>query len=282
MNATENFGRSFRVKAIAVFAGVLLVLLYRFVSGTLFTGLAGFCCGLEYGNVFYHLFIKTGIPAFVLSSHSVSAFFDFCLFGLPVLFLLTRQRIFAVVFTAVAVTYFLLFNMVTAHFYHGFFAVVIISIPFWSKNEKRFNLLWEGLRYYLLYIFTSAALWKIFRGSVFYQEQLSNILKHQQLDLLLQQPQNYQAHCVQYLIAHPETSHVLLIANVALQLFFILGFFTKKFDSLLFVLAIIFCSANYFVMGITSSELLVLNLTLLNWEKIDSLFANKMLLQQGR
>lgn len=65
MNATENFGRSFRVKAIAVFAGVLLVLLYRFVSGTLFTGLAGFCCGLEYGNVFYHLFIKTGIPAFV-------------------------------------------------------------------------------------------------------------------------------------------------------------------------------------------------------------------------
>ncbi len=279
MSAIENFERSFRVKAIAVFFCVLFVLLYRFISGTLFTGLAGLCCGLEYGNVFYYLFIKTGIPALILSSHSLPLFFDFCLFGLPLLFLLTKRKVFAVLFTAVAVIYFLLFNIVTAHFYHGFFALVIISIPFWSKNETRFNLLWEGARYYLLYVFASAALWKIFRGSVFYQEQLSNILKHQQLDLLLQQPLSYQAHCVQYLIAHPETSHLVLIANVVLQLCFAVGFFTKKFDSLLFVLAIIFCVANYFVMGITSTELLVLNLTLLNWEKIEALLPNKMLLQ---
>ncbi len=146
----------------------------------------------------------------------------------------------------------------------------------------RFNLLWEGARYYLLYIFASAALWKIFRGSVFYQEQLSNILKHQQLDLLLQQSQSYQAHCVQYLIAHPEISHAVLIVNVVVQLCFAFGFFTKKFDSLLFILAIVFCAANYFVMGITSTELLVLNLTLLNWEKIEALLPNKMLFQQSR
>ncbi len=281
MSAVENFEKSFRAKAIAVFVCVLLVLLYRFISGTLFTGLYGFCCGLEYGNVFYHLFIKTGIPAFILSSHSLSLSFDLCLFVLPVFFLLTRKRMFAILFTAVAVIYFLLFNMVTAHFYHGFFTVIIISIPFWCKNETRFNLLWEGARYYLLYVFASAALWKIFRGSVFYTEQLSNILKHQQLDMFLQQPMSYQASCVQYLIAHPETSHVMLIMNVVVQLFFILGFFTKKFDSLLFVLAIVFCAANYFVMGITSTELLVLNLTLLNWKKIEALLPNKMLFQQS-
>ncbi|MCX6199937.1 MAG: hypothetical protein NTY88_12075 [Bacteroidetes bacterium] len=281
MSAIENFKSSFRVKASTVFACVLLMLLYRFMSGTLITGLAGFCCGLEYGNVFYHLFIKTGIPALILSSHSVSVFFDFCLFGLPVLLLLTQRNVFSVLFTAVAVIYFLLFNMVTAHFYHGFFAAIIISIPFWTKNERHFNLLWEGVRYYLLYVFASAALWKIFRGSVFYQEQLSNILKHQQLDMLLQQPLSYQASCVQYLIVHPEISHVVLIANVVVQLCFGVGFFTKKFDSLLFILACIFCAANYFVMGITSTELLVLNLTLLNWEKIEALLSNKMLLQQS-
>lgn len=281
MSAGEHFEKSFRVKAIAVFVCVLLVLLYRFISGTLFTGLNGFCCGLEYGNVFYHLFIKTGIPSLILSSYSLSVFFDLCLFGFPVLFLFTKRNVFAVLFTAVALIYFLLFNMVTAHFYHGFFAVIIISVPFWSKNEIRFNLLWEGARYYLLYVFASAALWKVFRGSVFYREQLSNILKHQQLDMLLQQPQSYQAHGVQYLIVHLETSHVVLIANVLVQLCFVIGFFTKKFDSLLFVLAIVFCVANYFVMGITSTELLVLNLTLLNWEKIERLLPYKMLFQQN-
>lgn len=281
MSATENFERSFSVKAIAVFAFVLSVLFYRFISETLFTGLVGFCCGLEYGNVIYHLFIKTGIPVLILSSHTISVLFDLCLFGLPVLFLFTQRNVFAVVFTSVAVIYFLVFNMVTAHFYHGFFAVIIISVPFWSKNEIRFKLLWEGARYYLLYVFASAALWKILRGSVFYQQQLSNILKHQQLDLLLQQPQSYLAHWVQYLITHPEITHLVLVANVVVQLCFLVGFFTKKFDSLLFVLSIIFCAANYFVMGITSTELLVLNLTLLNWEKIEALLPNKMLLQQS-
>ena len=56
------------------------------------------------------------------------------------------------------------------------------------------------------------------------------------------------------------------------QLSFVVGFFTKKFGTMLFVLAIIFCAANYFVMSIVSIELLMLNLTLLNWEKMAALF----------
>jgi hypothetical protein len=57
---------------------------------------------------------------------------------------------------------------------------------------------------------------------------------------------------------------------VVLQLSFAIGFFTKKFDRFLFWFAILFVVANLFVMGILSMELLILDLTLLNWEKVEA------------
>ena len=108
------------------------------------------------------------------------------------------------------------------------------------------------MRYYFLYIFSSAALWKILRGSAFYHDQLSNILKQQQINLLLQNPDGYKAHIAQFLISHTNFSHALLLANVVLQLSFAIGFFTKKFDRFLFWFAILFVVANLFVMGILS------------------------------
>jgi hypothetical protein len=190
-------------------------------------------------------------------------------------FLFSRQRIYAVLFTMLVLQYFLTYNIVTGHHYHGLIGVIVISMPFWFKNEKRFNLTWQMVRYYFLYIFASAALWKIMRGSAFYDEQLSNILRSQQINLLVQNPDSLKAHIAQYLIAHAGVSHIILLVNVLVQFYFIAGFFTRKLDSVLFVLAIIFVIANYYVMSILSAELLILNLTLLNWEKIDAYLLRK-------
>lgn len=272
MTNSESFVKQYRLKAFCVFGIALLILAYRFTSHSLFTGMLQPVYVFEEKEIWYSVFLSSHLAQFITDNYWMSVFFDLLLFLLPVLFLATRKRMFVIAFPIVLVIYFFTYNLVTGHHYHGLVGVILIAVPFWAKNETRFNLLWEVVRYYWLYIFASAAIWKILRGSVFYTEQLSNILKAQQLDLLLQQPDGFQAHVVQYLIANPQVSHWVLIANVIVQLSFLIGFFSRKFDTVLFVLAIVFCAANYFVMSIVSAELLILNLTLLNWEKIAGWF----------
>lgn len=224
---------------------------------------------------YYQIVLKSGIPQFITSHSLAASLFDVSPLVLSVLFLFTLNRVYSILYTLVVVLYFTTYNLATGHHYHGLIGLMIISIPFWFKKEQRFNLAWEGARYYFLYIFASAALWKILRGSVFYQEQLSNILKSQQINLLLQNPGNYKAHIAQYLISHPGVSHAILIVDVLVQLSFVVGFFTRKYDKVLFVLAIVFCVANFYVMSIISAELLILNLTLLNWEWVKTFLTKK-------
>ena len=272
MTSSEEFTKGYNLKALFVFAVALLILFYRYISHALFLGMLHPVYSFQEKELCYRVFLTSHLAQSITNSNLLSAIFDLSLFAFPALFLLTRKKIFVIVFSIVLLIYFFTYNLVTGHHYHGLVGVLLITIPFWMKNETRFHLLWETVRYYWLYIFASAALWKILRGSFFYTEQLSNILKSQQLDLLLQKPDSLQTHIVQYLIANPHVSHWVLATNVIVQLSFLIGFFTKKYDSLLFVLAIVFCVANYFVMNIVSAELLILNLTLLNWEKVETLF----------
>ena len=271
----KSFERELQIKAYFVFGIAMYICFYHFISNSMLAQMQQPTFIFEQKEWVYQLFQASGIAQFITAHSLGSSVFDISLLIFTIAFLQSRKQIFAVLFSLVALNYFLTYNLVTGHHYHGLVGLLVISLPFWFKNEQRFNFAWEAARYYLLYIFASAALWKILRGSAFYHDQLSNILKAQAIDLLLQNPDNYKAHFAQYLISHTGISHVLLLANVVLQLSFLTGFFTKKYDMILFWLAITFVVANYYVMGIISFELLILNLTLLRWEPIEAYLIKK-------
>lgn len=274
MTSSEDFIKQYRLKAFFVFGVALLILLNRLWASSLFTGMKHPVFLFQQNEWAYQLFLQINIHQTITGHFLVALLFDLALFTTPALFIITLKRAYAIAFSGLLLIYFFTFNLVTGHHYHGLIAAIVITLPFWTSKEQHFNLLWQAARYYWLYIFVSAALWKILRGSIFYTEQLSNILQAQQLHLLLQKPDSPHAQMVQYLIANNTTAHAVLIINVLVQLSFLIGFFTKKFDHLLFALAFIFCLANYFVMSIVSVELLILNLTLLNWEKIAPFLAS--------
>lgn len=270
MTYYNAFMAQYGLKARLVFAAAILIVIGRLTAPAGFSSMPPVPLITEQ-ETFYNWLQRAGFPQLLFSYGFLPIVFDVLLVLLPVLFAFTLKRGFAIGFFALLLLYFVAYNMVTGHHYHALVGAILIAVPFFTKNEIRFNLLWQAVRYYWLYILASAALWKIIRGSVFYTHQLSNILKAQQLDLLVQQPHSFQAQVVQYLIANPTVSHAVLLVNVLIQLTFIVGFFTKRFDSLLFVLAIVFTIANYFVMSIVSAELLILNLTLVNWQKLEKL-----------
>ncbi len=271
----KSFEREFQVKAYFVYGVAMYICFYHLISNAMLAQMQQPPFVFEDKEWMYKFYLLSGIPQFITSHSFIASLCDISLLVFTVGFLLTKQRIFAMLFTLAALNYFLTYNLVTGHHYHGFVGVLVISIPFWFKSEQRFNFSWEAVRYYFLYIFSSAALWKILRGSAFYHDQLSDILKSQQINLLLQNGTNYKAHIAQYLIAHPDFSHAVLMVNVVLQLSFAIGFFTRKFDMILFVLAIVFVVANFLVMGILSMELLILNLTLINWPKMEAWLIKK-------
>ena len=271
----KNFEREYQVKAYFVFGVAMYICFYHLISNSMLAEMQQPSFIFGETEWIYKLYLATSIPQFVTAHSFIASVFDISLLVFTIGLLLSKRRIFAVLFTLVAFNYFLTYNVVTGHHYHGFVGVLVMSIPFWFKSEQRFNFSWEAARYYLLYIFASAALWKILRGSAFYHDQLSNILKQQQINLLLQNPDSYKAHIAQYLIANKGISHIVLLLNVIVQLSFAVGFFTKKFDRVLFALAIVFVVANFLVMGILSLELLILNLTLLDWNKIEAYLIKK-------
>lgn len=268
----NRFSGNYFLKLRVAYVGVLLVLFYRLAQGVLISHMQQPHLFDLHQNA-YSLFSISTIPYWLTQHTALAMVFDVLLFAMPLIALLTANRLAAIASTVLLLVYMMLFNMAANHAYHGLIGAVVITIPFWCKTEQRFNLLWDAARYYWLYVFASAGLWKILRGSAFLTDQMSNILMQQQLDYLLQQPLTFKASVIQYLIAHPTVSHGVLLINVCLQLCFLAGFFTRRFDTALIILSVIFCLANYFVMSIVSTELLILNLTLINWDKIEMLLS---------
>lgn len=262
---SADFAKQYNLRLNFAFGAILVLLFYRFVQGVLVSQLGQPVVPVDANDWVYLIFYNTGLMQYAFAHPFVASVLDMLLFLLPILAMVTGRRMFVVGTTIGLLLYQFIFNWVTYHNYHGLVGALVLTIPFWSKREERFELLWQGARYYWLYVFASAGLWKVLRGSAFHDGQLSAILMEQQLDLLLQHPTGWKAQIVEYLISHKSVANVVLLVNVTLQLSFLAGFFTRRFDRVLIALSFIFCMANYFVMHIISAELLVLNLTLLDW-----------------
>ncbi|MDW8419929.1 MAG: hypothetical protein RML37_11000 [Chitinophagales bacterium] len=242
----------------AAFGVVLVVVLYRFLSNTLLSQMSYPPLLNEESEWVYVWLLRSGLPHGLTGNFTAAFAFDVLLIASPVMYLLTRSRIFAVITTLSLTLYFMIFNMVIGHHYHGLVGAIVVTLPFWTKQENKFALMWQGARYYLLYIFASAALWKIFRGSVFHQGQLAAILEAQQIYYLVENAESIRSAWIAYLLKHPRVSDALLWMNVLLQLGFAVGFITRRYDNVLLLLFAMFVVLNYVVMGILSAELLAL------------------------
>ncbi len=258
----------------------LVLLLIRYNANVLISQLNNPALVYPSADNTYWIFLLSGIPNFLVSNSFVSMAFDLILLASTVMCAINcNKREYALVFCVFIWIYFLTFNTYSAHHYHGLIGVLMLSIPFLSGKAKTFSYLMEMVRYYYLFFFASAALWKLFRGSVFHSGQLKATLMEQHVGYLAQNPDSFRADLVTYFISHQQAGDLIFILTFFLQLIFIIGFFTQKTDRWLFWIAVIFHLMNWMVMRIFSIELIVFNLMLLNWKTIfplvDSLFRKK-------
>jgi len=247
-----------------VFGGVLLSLVYRWLAHSLMGQLAAPVFVFPYVDLTYWGLHLARIPQWIVSHHAVAVLFDVLLFGAAFgSFFFTKKRIFPILFGLLYFVYFVSYNSFGAHHTHCMVGILLISIPFWFRNEKTFDLLWEGLRYFTLWVYSSAFLWKLFRGSLFnYEQGVANFMNENAAHIALN-PDAWMNNIYAFFIAHPGLSFIVSTGAILVEGLFIIGFFTKKYDWWWFVLPIIFHTMTYLFIHVMFYELLIFNLTFL-------------------
>jgi hypothetical protein len=263
----QNFYRDRRLVLLAYFLFYYAFLLgfyldYRLIS--------------QYHPIFFNYnrdltelaLIATGIPRWMIAhpfSFVVADTFAFLL-PLPILVNFGRkQRLFAVfgVIFALFIAFYLLLADIFWQVHHEpFILYFLLALAFTTNRPGRFYLLITGCRYYFLYIFASAAIWKFARGAVFNGEEMSRILLVQHTDLLTGTCSSLSCRFYNWLIVHPPLSQTLYIASALLEASFIIGFFTRRFDRWLIAGAVVFVLADLVVMRIPYWTILLGTLTL--------------------
>jgi hypothetical protein len=133
---------------------------------------------------------------------------------------------------------------------HGYISFFFFPFLFTAFSLKTYWFLFQGLRYFFLFFFFSAGLWKIVQGGVFHIDIMSSILLNQHKEFLIYPSGSKIVSLYRWLIAHPRSSYWLYFGATALELSFIVGFFTRRFDLVLVIFYILFLIMDLMIMRI--------------------------------
>jgi hypothetical protein len=200
--------------------------------------------------------IATGLPRWMIvhpASFAVADVLAFLL-PLPVIRQNLRNRSFSawpgIVFFAYLALYLLLADIFWQTHHEPFILLLLLALAWTTSRQGRFYTLMTVCRYYFLYVFVSAAVWKLARGAVFNGREMSRVLLLHHTDLLTGNCSSFTCRVYSWLIVHPGISQALYIGGALLEAGFLIGFFTRRRDRWLIAFAVVFVLADLLVMRI--------------------------------
>lgn len=248
-----------------VFGVILLDLVLSAFSNTLVHQLQSPVLKSAYVDPTFWVMHLLHIPAFVSSSFYVAWLWDIILFSSCTgALIFPHKKWIIAVFVVFYFGYYIIFNSYGAHHIHSLIPVLIAPIPF-LFSQKAFSYAWQGLRYFLLFSYSAAFLWKLFRLSWLQSDQGALIIKKNLTPYLYFNPNSFLADIYFFFLNRPVLTAVLFFVGFLLEGVFIIGFFTKKFDRYLFVLSLILPFGFWFFADAVFWENILLSLTLLEF-----------------
>jgi len=219
----------------------------------------------DLGEVFL---IAVGLPKWLIAHPHWYVFLDIAVLVFPVLVMARfywKDRfsiVLGVLFTGFLWSYFLLQSCLLHTSLQPYVPYVLLSCLFWFNSEANFKLVVRVARLVLIYVLASAAIWKIGRGAAFETSEMSNILLVQHANYLTGNCTEWICRLHFFLIEHTVLAQCLYVAAIVLELSFVVGFFTKKYDRLLLGLLLTFVFFDQLVMRIPYYAILVAWMTL--------------------
>ncbi len=219
-------------------------------------------------DIFTWVFMQTGLHQWLLNNAFGCRLFDALFYTAPVIYFLfyrynrPRAYIAAIWMFIINWVYVQCYTLYPSNSIEGHVAWLLFPAVFMARKEETFEVLFEGLRYFFLFLFASAGLWKLKQGGIFHISEMSGILLYQHNQLLTNSPGYWQSNLILWLVQNPRISYIPYFLVTVMELFFITGFFTKKFDRLLIILFLVFLVMDNFIMRIPYYEVMPLLLTL--------------------
>jgi len=230
-------------------------------------------------DVFTWAFMQTGLHRWLLNNPNGCMLFDVLFYTAPAIYFLHYRNskntayISAIYMLVINWVYVQCYTLYATNSIEGHLAWLLFPLVFMPKKEEGFYVLFDGLRYFFLFFFASAGLWKLRQGGVFNPAEMSGVLLYQHSQLLTSSPDYWQTKLILWLIQHKFIGYALYLSATLFELSFIVGFFTKRFDRVLLLLFLLFLVMDYIVMRIPYFEVGPLLLTL--WPGIRKANSNK-------
>lgn len=254
-----------------LFGYFLLLLIYRFNSGTFLVFTSGQPMkGPEMDYTFW-LSHCAGFPHFLIQHYWACLLIDagVVIFSLCC-FISDKSRY----LYCILLVLFFFIQRITIESYScshskSMSAVFIALLPFCFRKDKNMNLVVEFSRYFLIFIMFSSAAHKFTNGLLFSPENFATVLINQHSDLATLNPKHISYIIAQKLIAHPKLAAASYILLFCTQAVFMVGFFTRKYDTVLFLFLLAFAVTTYYIMRIYNFDIVVLGLFLFYFPRSD-------------
>jgi hypothetical protein len=214
------------------------------------------------------LLMKTGLHQWLLKNPAGWIAFDIAFYSMPFLYLLACKKStrlaskVAVIMLLVNWTYIQCYTLYPTSSIDGFIAWLLFPCLLMAVNLKTFYFILHALRFFFLFFFVSAAMWKFVQGGIFNTEQMSGVLLYQHKEYLVSSPGFWYTSFIYWLVNHRHTSYLLYAGATVLELFFAAGFFTKKLDRFLVCACILFLVTDLLLMRIPYWEITPFLITL--------------------
>lgn len=211
----------------------------------------------------YWLFCILRIPQTLMLS---PAAWDILLIAFFVVSARTSSKLFYRLFFLLALLHTITFNIYSGVHTKACVFLPLSLLPFCFPEQS--GLLRDGLRYYLFFIFTSAALYKVANGGLLHPNQLNYILQAQHDDLSILDPGHLSYRLSLVLREYPFAASLAWFGFILLEFSFIAGFFSRRFDLYLFMVLLSIQISTLLLMRIQLMEfILFYPLLLSDWLK---------------
>ncbi|HEV3252364.1 MAG TPA: hypothetical protein VGZ71_15495 [Puia sp.] len=263
-----------RIIITRIAVGYLLIFLFlRFIEHVTPSGWMGPPLFNPQMDLTYWVFKLLGLPTLMVYNRTGAIVFDFLLFASGILSLLFPLQVkFIIPFSILLFVYVVAFNGFGMHHGHALTGMMIVLFPFWARDNSKFHLLWQGIRYYTCYVYGLSFIWKILPGNSFFNwQQGVGTFKINLVEYMYHNPHNILTAFYRWCVREDWILNAGNIFVIILEGLMMIGFFTKKWDKTLFWLPVMIHLATYFFSDVLFFELLVLDFSLLGLEQIDTI-----------
>jgi hypothetical protein len=261
-----------KIMASIVFGWLFLILVYFFSTNSLLSQLQSpVLIAPQSDNTFWVLHIIR-IPQWLLQHYWLALGFDILLTVSCIICIFVPDQHAFTRITVGGVWLLYICYCSAAGKHYAQIGYLLTPIPFLASRQYKFDFLWEGLRYWVCFLYASAGMYKLYYGGFTYTYNMSHILQQMNADWFLFHSKGIQADAIRYLIDHPHISQWLYRLACLADLSLIAGFFTKKFDTWLLFGLIIFHLGNFFLLHISFIEQSLIFAPLLPWHRLAKYF----------